>query len=135
MRLSEDWGFYECELDEDVSGMIMVDLGAKELAPVADKPICLELTVPFLDPAETGFPTNMTLRSLGILRAKDVPEIEVHIVEVPQPRSPYGVKGVGEIGLVPTAGAIATALYEVDGLRRTRTPMGVHQPILERSTS
>jgi xanthine dehydrogenase molybdenum-binding subunit len=56
---------------------------------------------------ETGFPTNMTLRSLGILRAKDVPEIEVRIVEVPQPRSPYGIKGVGEIGLVPTAPAVA----------------------------
>ena len=52
------------------------------------------------DPA-TGFPTNMTLRSLGILRAKDVPPIEVHLVEVPQPKSPYGIKGVGEIGLVP----------------------------------
>ena len=78
-------------------------------------------------------PTKHTLRSLGILRAKDMPEVETIIIEVPQPRSPYGVKGVGEIGLVPTAGAIATALYEVDGLRRTRTPMGVHQPIQERS--
>ena len=45
----------------------------------------------------------MTLRSLGILRAKDVPPIEVQLVEVPQPKSPYGIKGVGEIGLVPTA--------------------------------
>ena len=33
-------------------------------------------------------------------------------VEVPQPRAPYGVKGVGEIGLVPTAGAVAGAFYE-----------------------
>ncbi|MGZ4773482.1 MAG: molybdopterin cofactor-binding domain-containing protein, partial [Ilumatobacteraceae bacterium] len=56
------------------------------------------------DPA-TGFPTNMTLRSLGILRAKDVPPIEVQLVEVPQPKSPFGIKGVGEIGLVPTAPA------------------------------
>ncbi|MEA3502504.1 MAG: molybdopterin cofactor-binding domain-containing protein, partial [Actinomycetota bacterium] len=80
-------------------------------------------------------PTKHTLRSLGILRAKDMPEVETIIIEVPQPRSPYGVKGVGEIGLVPTAGAIAAALYEVDGLRRTQTPMGVHQPIQERSTS
>ncbi len=51
----------------------------------------------------------MTLRSLGILRAKDVPPIEVQLVEVPQPRSPYGIKGVGEIGLVPTAPAVAAA--------------------------
>jgi aldehyde oxidoreductase len=72
---------------------------------------------------ETGFPTNMTLRSLGILRAKDVPEIEVRLVEVPQPRSPFGIKGVGEIGLVPTAPAVAAALHAVDGDWRTVLPM------------
>jgi aldehyde oxidoreductase len=72
---------------------------------------------------ETGFPTNMTLRSLGILRAKDVPEIEVQIVEVPQPRSPYGIKGVGEIGLVPTAPAVAAALHDLDGTWRNTLPM------------
>ena len=57
----------------------------------------------------------MTLRSLGIIRAKDVPPIETILVEAPQPRSPYGIKGVGEIGLVPTAGAVAAALHELDG--------------------
>jgi xanthine dehydrogenase molybdenum-binding subunit len=72
---------------------------------------------------ETGRPTNMTLRSLGILRAKDVPDIEVRLVEVPQPKSPYGVKGVGEIGLVPTAGAVAAMFHEVDGAWRSTLPM------------
>ena len=72
---------------------------------------------------DAGMPTNMTLRSLGILRAKDIPEIEVKLVEAPQPGAPYGVKGVGEIGLVPTAGAVAAALHEVDGKWRNRLPM------------
>jgi aldehyde oxidoreductase len=72
---------------------------------------------------ELGFPTNMTLRSLGILRPKDVPPIEVELVEVPQPRSAYGIKGVGEIGLVPTSGAVAAALHMVDGVWRTSLPM------------
>ena len=72
---------------------------------------------------ENGFPTNMTLRSLGILRAKDVPPIEVTLVECPQPKSPYGIKGVGEIGLVPTAPAVAAALHNADGQWRTRLPM------------
>ncbi|HUF99625.1 MAG TPA: molybdopterin cofactor-binding domain-containing protein [Ilumatobacter sp.] len=72
---------------------------------------------------ETGFPTNMTLRSLGILRAKAVPEMEVRIVEVPQPRSPYGIKGVGEIGLVPTAPAVAAALRAATGEWHTKLPM------------
>jgi len=84
---------------------------------------------------ELARPTKHTLRSLGIIRAKDMPDVETIIVEVPQPRSPFGVKGVGEIGLVPTAGAIAAALYEVDGIRRTRTPMNVHEPLRERSTT
>ena len=74
-------------------------------------------------------PTNMTLRSLGIIRPKDMPDIDVILVEVPQPRAPYGIKGVGEIGLVPTAGAVAAALHEVDGQWRNRLPMGVHQPV------
>ena len=72
---------------------------------------------------ENGFPTNMTLRSLGILRPKDVPPIDVVMVECPQPRSPYGIKGVGEIGLVPTAPAVAAALHAADGIWRTQLPM------------
>ena len=81
------------------------------------------LTEQFPHDPETGFPTNMTLRSLGILRAKDVPVMEVQLVEVPQPRSPYGIKGVGEIGLVPTAPAVAAALHELDGQWRSTLPM------------
>jgi aldehyde oxidoreductase len=72
---------------------------------------------------EDGRPTHMTLRSLGILRAKDVPAIEPILVEVPQPRSPYGIKGMGEIGLVPTAGAVAAALHDLDGQWRVTLPM------------
>jgi aldehyde oxidoreductase len=72
---------------------------------------------------ELGRPTNMTLRSLGILRAKDVPPIDVVLVESPQPNAPYGIKGVGEIGLVPTAGAVAAALHDLDGQWRVSLPM------------
>ena len=79
-------------------------------------------------PTSRAMPTNMTLRSLGILRAKDIPEIEVILVEAPQPGAPYGVKGVGEIGLVPTAGAVAAAFHDVDGIRRNRLPMSPPQP-------
>ena len=74
------------------------------------------------DPA-TGFPVPTTLRQLGIIRAKDMPPVRVVLVESPEPSAPYGIKGVGEIGLVPTAGAVAAALHAVDGQWRTRLPM------------
>ena len=72
---------------------------------------------------DTGFPTNLTLRSLGILRPKDVPPIDVILVESPQPNAPYGIKGVGEIGLVPTAGAVAAAMADRDGVWRCALPL------------
>jgi CO/xanthine dehydrogenase Mo-binding subunit len=64
-----------------------------------------------------------TMRSLGLLRAKDMPEVEIICVEEHDPQGPFGAKGVGEIGLVPTAGAVAGALYKFDGIRRYSLPM------------
>ena len=72
-----------------------------------------------------GRPKSTMLRQMGILRAKEMPEMEIIGVEVPDPYGPYGAKGVGEIGLVPTAGAVANALYQFDGVRRTELPMRI----------
>ena len=72
---------------------------------------------------EDGRPLNETLRSLDIIRPKDMPPVEVILVESPEPNSPYGVKGVGEIGLVPTAGAVAEALRQHDGQWRAELPL------------
>ncbi|MDG1877898.1 MAG: molybdopterin-dependent oxidoreductase [Acidimicrobiales bacterium] len=72
---------------------------------------------------ENGKPRNETLRSLDIIRPKDMPPTEVILVESPDPNSPYGIKGVGEIGLVPTAGAVAAALHAHDGEWRNELPM------------
>lgn len=70
-----------------------------------------------------GVPTTTTLKSLGIVPAPRMPEVETILVEVPQPEGPFGAKGVGEIGLVPTAAACAGALRAFDGRWRTRLPM------------
>ena len=78
---------------------------------------------------EEGRPTNMTLRSLDIIRPKDMPDVEVILIEAPQPNSPYGIKGVGEIGLVPTAGAVASAYRQIDGSWRNHLPLKKHQPL------
>jgi CO/xanthine dehydrogenase Mo-binding subunit len=72
---------------------------------------------------ENGVPKSFHLRKLGILRAKETPEIEVIGVEVPDPHGPHGAKGVGEIGLVPTAGAVANAFFRYDGVRYYKLPI------------
>ncbi len=72
---------------------------------------------------QEGRITNGTLRKLGVLRAADMPEMEILFVEANLRDGPFGAKGVGEIGLVPTAGAVANALYRFDGKRRTKLPM------------
>ncbi|RME84955.1 MAG: hypothetical protein D6785_04995 [Planctomycetota bacterium] len=74
-------------------------------------------------PMENGYPCSTRLRDLQILRAKDMPEVEVIAVEVKDPYGPYGAKGVGEIGLVPTAPAVCNGLYQVDGKRRYSLPI------------
>ena len=74
-------------------------------------------------PCEDGVPVSFKLRELGVLRARDMPRTEVILVEEPEPEGPFGAKGVGEIGLVPTAAAVAGALEAFDGIRRTTLPM------------
>jgi xanthine dehydrogenase molybdenum-binding subunit len=74
-------------------------------------------------PCTGGRPDSLLLRDLGILRAAHTPPIDVILVEVPDAVGGYGSKGVGEIGLVPTAGAVAAALFAHDGIRRTSLPM------------
>ena len=83
---------------------------------------------------EDGRPLNTTLRGLGILRPKDMPDVEVILVEAPQPDAPYGIKGVGEIGLVPTAGAVAAAMHARDGEWRTELPL-VNEANRERASA
>jgi xanthine dehydrogenase molybdenum-binding subunit len=74
-------------------------------------------------PCENGMPVTFKLRELGVLRARDMPPCEVILIEDPEPEGPFGAKGVGEIGLVPTAGAVAGALEAFDGIRRYVLPM------------
>jgi selenium-dependent xanthine dehydrogenase len=74
-------------------------------------------------PCVNGMPIAKKMREIGVLRARDMPEVEVILVEEPEPEGPCGAKGVGEIGLVPTAGAVANALFRFDGIRRRTLPM------------
>lgn len=74
-------------------------------------------------PCPDGMPATFKLRELGVLRARDMPSVDVVLIEEHEPEGPYGAKGVGEIGLVPTAAAVAGALAAHDGVRRRALPM------------
>ena len=55
--------------------------------------------------------------------ASDLPMIDAIVVEVPNPRHPYGVRGVGETPIVPPLAAVANAMEQATGIRFTELPM------------
>jgi CO/xanthine dehydrogenase Mo-binding subunit len=74
------------------------------------------------------FDKNGKLENAGFLDYRipvcsDVPMIETHIVEVPNPNHPYGVRGVGEAPIVPPMAAIANAVEAATGVRFDELPM------------
>ena len=74
-------------------------------------------------PMENGQLKIKRYGKLGIPRIKNIPKIVVKMVEVEDPLGPYGAKGVGEIGNIPTAGAVANALFQYDKTVRYELPM------------
>ncbi|MEM7404559.1 MAG: xanthine dehydrogenase family protein molybdopterin-binding subunit [Pseudomonadota bacterium] len=69
-----------------------------------------------------------TLQNAGFLDYRvpvcsDVPMIDAKIVEVPNPRHPYGVRGVGESPIIPPMAAIANAVSAATNIRFTELPM------------
>ena len=55
--------------------------------------------------------------------ANDLPMIDVQMVEVPNPGHPFGVRGVGEVPIVPPQAAIRNALHDAIGINFYRTPV------------
>ena len=74
-------------------------------------------------PCKDGMPVTFKMRDIGVLRAQHMPAVQVTLVEEHEPEGPFGAKGIGELGLVPTAGAVAGALEAYDGMRRMTLPM------------
>ncbi len=66
---------------------------------------------------EGGRVVNPQLANYIVPTTLDVPEIESKIVEIPEPKGPYGAKGIGEPSLLPTAPAIVNAIYDAVGVR------------------
>ncbi|OYT17799.1 MAG: selenium-dependent xanthine dehydrogenase [Bacteroidetes bacterium 4572_77] len=74
-------------------------------------------------PMKDGRLISDKLKDCGVLRVHETPKIKVIGVEVEDKVGPYGAKGVGEIGLVPTAAAVANAFYNYDKKRRYSLPL------------
>ena len=55
--------------------------------------------------------------------ASDLPMIETHIVEVPNPFHPFGVRGIGETNIVPPLGAVSTAVSNAIGVWMEELPL------------
>jgi CO/xanthine dehydrogenase Mo-binding subunit len=84
---------------------------------------------------EQGVMANSSFLDYRMPTSLDLPMIDTVIVEVPNPGHPYGVRGVGEVPIVPPPAAIANAIYQAVGVRMTRLPMSPErvQQAVERS--
>jgi CO/xanthine dehydrogenase Mo-binding subunit len=72
---------------------------------------------------DKGAMTNASFLDYRMPTALDLPMIDAVIVEVPDPKHPFGVRGVGEVPIVPPCGAIANAIYAAVGVRMDVLPM------------
>jgi CO/xanthine dehydrogenase Mo-binding subunit len=72
---------------------------------------------------EKGENMNPNFRDYKILTAKDVPPIQAPVLETYDKDGPFGAKGIGEPGCVPTAPAIANAIYNAVGVRIKDLPV------------
>ena len=72
---------------------------------------------------EDGVIANTSLLDYRMPTTLDLPMIDTVIVEVPNPRHPYGIRGVGETSIVPPLAAVANAIHDAIGVRMTSLPM------------
>jgi xanthine dehydrogenase molybdenum-binding subunit len=73
--------------------------------------------------SEKGQNMNPNFRDYKILTAKDVMPIEAPVLETYDDDGPFGAKGIGEPGCVPSAPAIANAIYNAVGVRIKDLPI------------
>jgi CO/xanthine dehydrogenase Mo-binding subunit len=72
---------------------------------------------------DKGEMTNASFLDYRMPTCLDLPMIDTVLVEVPNPGHPYGVRGVGEVPIVPPPAAIANAIYRAIGVRLRELPM------------
>jgi xanthine dehydrogenase YagR molybdenum-binding subunit len=85
--------------------------------------IGLALSEEVLFDERNGRMMNPSLAEYHVPVHLDVPPIEVMFNDIPDPQSPGGVRGIGEIGITGAAAAIANAVYNATGKRVRELPI------------
>ena len=83
----------------------------------------LALTEETLVDERTGRIMNPSLAEYHVPVHMDVPEIEVMWTDIPDPHSPLGAHGIGEIGITGVGAAVANAVYNASGKRIRELPI------------
>ncbi len=72
---------------------------------------------------EEGMVMNPSFADYKILTSMEIPDIKVSFVGEPDPSGPFGAKGLGEHGCIPTAAALSNAVYDAIGIRLFELPL------------
>jgi CO/xanthine dehydrogenase Mo-binding subunit len=72
---------------------------------------------------EQGQVLTATFMDYAILRADDMPEMVIRLIETHDAEGPFGAKGLGESGVIPVSAAVANAVHDAVGLRFTELPI------------
>jgi CO/xanthine dehydrogenase Mo-binding subunit/aerobic-type carbon monoxide dehydrogenase small subunit (CoxS/CutS family) len=69
-----------------------------------------------------GRPVTKLYGQLGVPKITETPDIEVILIEDPDPNGPFGAKGISEVATVPVTPAILNAIFDATGVRITSLP-------------
>ena len=72
---------------------------------------------------ERGQVVTQTFMDYAVLKADDMPEIEVRLIETVDAEGPFGAKGLGESGVIPVAAAVRNAIKDATGVRYNELPV------------
>ena len=107
---------------QDAGRAISPDYGEGQMQGGVGQGIGWALNEEYIHDTE-GVMENPSFLDYRMPVASDLPMIDCAIVEVPNPAHPYGVRGVGEVGIVPPMAAVGNAIHDAVDVRMTELPM------------
>ena len=107
---------------QDAGRAISPDYGEGQMQGGVGQGIGWALNEEYIHDSE-GVMENPSFLDYRMPVASDLPMIDCAIVEVPNPAHPYGVRGVGEVGIVPPMAAVGNAIHDAVDVRMTELPM------------